>query len=65
MTLEKNTSLSEKEREVVEALLSQPTASNAELAKSLGKSEKTIENQLRSAYKRLGISGDRCQKGLR
>lgn len=45
----------EKEKEVVLLLASHPTWSNADIAAHLGKSERTIQNQLNRAYKRHGL----------
>lgn len=43
------------EAAIVAVLRDNPIATNAEIAGLLGKSERTIENQLRRLYKRLGL----------
>lgn len=50
--------ITQAQRQIVAVLRKQPAATNAEIAAALGKREKTIENQLRHLYKRLGITGE-------
>jgi len=52
------------ERAIINVLKQHPTLNNAEIGARLGKAEKTIENQLRRLYKRLGITGENCQRRI-
>lgn len=47
-----------REQGIIAVLLDHPAATNEEIAGVLGKSPRTIENQLRRLYKRWGIKGE-------
>ena len=47
-----------REESIIAVLLDRPAATNEEIAGVLGKSPRTIENQLRRLYKRWGIVGE-------
>lgn len=46
------------EQRIITALRDQPAATNAEIAAALGKSKRTVDNQFRALYRKLGIEGD-------
>lgn len=54
--------LTKSEAAIVAVLRDNPAATNAEIAGLLGKSEKTIENQFRRLYKRLGLDKEPYNK---
>lgn len=47
-----------RESAIIETLRANPAATNEEIAGVLGKSPRTIENQLRRLYKRWNIQGE-------
>ena len=57
--------LTKKEQDIIDLLRANPYMGNVRVAALLGKSESTIENQLRSIYAKLGFTGSAFAKRAR